>query len=83
MGRLRDLLHVASPSTCNMQQNILDEKRLCNLHQEEELQRLIRLISDYHNFSQEDYEEALEVALSDPVEALTCFTSLARSAKLL
>lgn len=56
---------------------------LCALHQEEELKRLVRLISDYHHFSQEDYEEAMTNALADPVNALTCFTSLARQAGLL
>ena len=53
---------------------------LCTLHREEELKRLVRLVSDYHGFSKEDYEEALTHALSDPVNALTCFTSLAHNA---
>lgn len=56
---------------------------LCSLHQEEELRRLIRLVSEHQGFSQEDYEEALEVALSDPVNALTCFASLARKVDLI
>ncbi len=56
---------------------------LCALHQEAELKRLIRLVSDYHNFTEDSYEEALENALSDPVNALTCFTALARQADLL
>ena len=56
---------------------------LCSLHQEEELRRLIRLVSDHHGFSQEDYEEALDHALSDPVNALTCFASLARKIDLI
>ncbi len=56
---------------------------LCALHQEEELKRLVRLISDHYHFSQEDYEEAMANALADPVNALTCFTSLARQAGLL
>ena len=56
---------------------------LCALHQEEELKRLVRLVSNHHGFSQEDYEEALEVALRDPVNALTCFTSLAHKAELI
>ncbi len=56
---------------------------LCALHQEEELRRLVRLVSDHHGFSQEDYEEALTHALSDPVDALTCFASLAHKADLL
>jgi hypothetical protein len=53
-----------------------------DLHKEE-LKRLVILVSDHHGFSQEDYEEALNHALSDPVNALTCFTSLARKADLL
>jgi len=56
---------------------------LCALHQEEELKRLVRLISDHHHFSQGDYEEAMTHALADPINALTCFTSLARQAGLL
>ena len=52
------------------------------LHQEEKLKRLVRLVSDRHGFSQEDYEEALENALADPVRALTCFTALARQVDL-
>ncbi len=56
---------------------------LCALHQEEELRRLVRLVSDHHGFSQEDYEEALTHALNDPVDALTCFASLAHKADLL
>jgi len=101
MSRLKSLLHVATPSTCNTQQNLLqvcrtvaqhahitqqaaiDSETQCSLHQEEELRRLVRLVSDHHGFSQEDYEEALEVALGDLVNALTCFTSLAYKAELI
>jgi hypothetical protein len=101
MSRLKSLLHVANPSTCNTQQElvqvctsvaqhthstqqtIIDAETRCSLHQEEELKRLVCLVSDYHSFSQKDYEEALKHALSDPVNALTCFTSLARKADLL
>jgi len=95
------LLHVATPSTCNTQQNpmqvcrtvaqhahitqqaAIDSETQCSLHQEEELRRLVRLVSDHHGFSQVDYEEALTHALRDPVNALTCFASLARKADLL
>jgi len=49
-----------------------------DLHKKEELKRLVCLVSNFHGFSQEDYEEALTHALSDPVDALTCFTALAR-----
>lgn len=56
---------------------------LCILNQEEELKRLVCLVSDHHHFSQEDYEEALETALADPVNALICFSFLARQANLL
>jgi len=56
---------------------------LCALHQEEELKRLVRLISDRHHFSQEDYEEAMANALADPVNALTCFADLAHKAGLM
>ena len=56
---------------------------LCALHQEEELRRLVRLVSDHHGFSQEDYEEALRVALNDQGNALICFASLANKTSLL
>ena len=56
---------------------------LCALHQEEELKRLVRLVSNHHGFSQEDYEEALKFALGDQVSALICFASLARQAELI
>ena len=56
---------------------------LCALHREKELKRLVRLVSDHNSFSQEDYEEAWIHALRDPVNALTCFTSLAHKAGLL
>ena len=49
---------------------------------ESELKRLVQLVSSHYGFSQEDYEEALIHALRDPVNALTCFTSLARQAGL-
>jgi hypothetical protein len=101
MSRLKSLLHVANPSTCNTQQKLVqvcktvaqhahitqqaefDVETGCSLHQEEELRRLVRLVSDHHGFSQEDYEEALTHALRDPINALTCFTSLARQAELI
>jgi len=56
---------------------------LCALHREKELKRLVRLVSDYHSLSQENYEEALTHALGDPVDSLTCFASLAHKAGLL
>jgi hypothetical protein len=48
------------------------------LHQVEKLKQLVRLVSDYHNFTKGDYEKALETALSDFDSAMICFTSLAR-----
>jgi len=72
MSRLKSLLHVATPSTCNTQQNLMqvcrtvaqhahtaqqaeiDIETRCSLHQEEELRRLVRLVSNYHGFSQEE-----------------------------
>ena len=95
------MLHVATPSTCNTQQNpmqvcttvaqhehstqqvSIDAETRCSLHREEELRRLVRLVSEYQSFSQEDYEEALTHALRDPISALTCFTALVRKADLL
>ena len=101
MSRLKSLLHVATPSTCNTQQNpmqvcrtvaqhthstqqaIIDAETRCALHQEEELRRLVRLVSDHHGFSQEDYEEALKFALGDQVSAIICYTELANKAELI
>ena len=65
------------------QQAAIDVETRCSLHREAELKRLVRLVSDHHGFSQEDYEEALTHALRDPVDALTCFASLAHKAGLL
>ena len=92
------MLHVATPSTCNTQQNpvqvctsvaqhthstqqaIIDTEPLCSLYQEEELRRLVRLVSDHHGFNKENYEEALETALADFDSAMICYTSLAKKA---
>jgi len=76
MSRLKSLLHVATPSTCNTQQVVINAETRCTLHQNEELKRLVCLVSDHHGFSEEDYEEALTHAMADPVNALNCFTSL-------
>ena len=75
----------AKELTDELKQTIKQSKPeiLCALHQEKELRRLVRLVSDYHNFTEDSYEEALENALADPVNALTCFTALARQADLL
>jgi len=54
-----------------------------DLHKEEELKRLVLLVSEHHSFSQENYEEALTHALHDPISALICFAALARKAGLL
>lgn len=101
MSRLKRLLHVATPSTCNTQQNSMhmcrsvaqhmhstqqtgiDNKTQCAFHQEEELRRLVQLVSDHHNFTREDYEEALETALADFDSAMICYTSLAYRADLI
>jgi len=42
-----------------------------DLHKEE-LRQPVFLVSNYHGFSQEDYEEAMALALADPVDALIC-----------
>ena len=69
MSRLKRLLHVAIPSTCNTQQKLMqvcrpvaqhahntqqamiDVETRSSLHQEEELRRLVQLVSDHHDFS--------------------------------
>jgi predicted nucleic acid-binding protein len=52
-----------------------------DLHKEE-FRRPVLLVSNYHGFSQEGNEEALALALADPVDALICYTSLARQVGL-
>jgi len=69
--------------THSAQQAAIDVETRCSLHREAELKRLVRLVSDYHGFSQEEYEEALTHALHDPISALTCYTSLAGKTGLL
>ncbi len=71
--------------TDELKQTIKQSKAeiLCALHQEEELKRLVRLVADFHGFSQEDHEEAMTNALADPVNALTCFADLAHKAGLM
>jgi len=64
-------------------ENILVTSTAALPEHEMELKRLVHLISDHHGFSHADYEEALEVALGDQVNALTCFTSLAHKAELI
>ena len=84
-GNSRLQVSPAKRLTNELKQTIRQSKVeiLCTLHREDELKRLVRLVSDHHGFSQEDYEEALEVALGDPVNALTCFASLAHKAGLI
>jgi len=40
-------------------------------------------VSKHYGFTEEEHTEALEVALGDQVNALTCFSALARQADLL
>jgi len=56
---------------------------LCALHREEKLKHLVQLVSAQNGFSQEDYEEALNRALADAVNALTCFAALAHQSGVL
>ena len=51
---------------------------LCVLHREDELKRLVLLVSKRCGFSEEDYEEALHHALNNPVNAIVCFMELER-----
>ncbi len=83
-GNSRLQVSPAKRLTNELKQTIRQSKVeiLCALHQEEELKRQVRLVADFHGFRQEDYEEALENALADPVRALTCFTALARQVDL-
>ena len=63
--------------------NILITNTTAPPEHEIKLKRLVRLVSDHHNFTKENYEEALETALADFDSAMICFTSLARKAGLL
>ena len=75
----------AESLTDELKQSIQDSKAeiLCVLHREDELRRLVLLVSEHHGFKQEDYDEAIRHALEDQVLALTCFTALARQAGLI
>lgn len=75
----------ANNLTNEIKQNIKKSKAeiLCALHRETELIRLISLVAEYNNFDRENYEEAVKHAIADPINALTCFSSLARRAGLL
>lgn len=44
----------------------------------DELTRLVRLCGERYQFTGDEHAEALEVALADPVAALTCFRAIAR-----
>ena len=84
-GNSRLQVSPAKRLTNELKQTIRQSKVeiLCALHQEEELRRLVRLVSEHHGFSQEDYEEALKFALGDQVSALICYTELANKAELI
>ena len=56
---------------------------LCALHREEELTRLVNLVSNYYGFTKERHTDVLMAALSDQVNAITIFASLADRAGLL
>ena len=72
--------YVSKDTGVNTNKNIT---AICTAHREKELIRLITLVAEYHDFDKESYDEAVEVALTDPVNSLTCFSSLAREAGLL
>ena len=42
-----------------------------------ELPRLVRLCGEHYGFTEAELSEALAAALADPVDALTCFRSIA------
>ena len=75
----------AESLTDELKQSIQDSKAeiLCVLHRENELRRLVLLVSEHHGFNRKDYDEAIRHALEDQVLALTCFTALARQAGLI
>ena len=79
------LIAPAQSLTDSIKQSIRENKTeiLCVLHREDELRRLVLLVSEHHGFKQEDYDEAIRHALEDQVLALTCFTALARQTGLI
>ena len=44
----------------------------------QELAQLIQLCGERYHFTEAEHVEALQVALADPVAALTCFRAIAR-----
>lgn len=44
-----------------------------------ELARLVRLCGEHYAFTDDEHESALQIALADPVSALTCFRAMART----
>ena len=47
-----------------------------------ELRRLIDQVADYNDFTPEDRQEALEIALGDAVSALECFRALSKGTSM-
>jgi hypothetical protein len=45
--------------------------------EEAELRHLVSLVATFHAFTVKEREEALEIALSDPAQALRCYRALA------
>ena len=74
------LIAPAQSLTNSIKQAIRENKTeiLCVLYREDELRRLVLLVCEHYKFSQEDYTEALELALGDQVNAVVCLTTLAR-----
>jgi hypothetical protein len=70
----------AQKLTAELKQSISKCKTdiLCSIRQEDELKRLVLLVSKRCGFSKEDYEEALHHALNNPVNAIACFMELER-----
>ena len=70
------VLHVAPPRECN---SATSSTRLRSL---EELTALVNAVADHWQFTQEEREEALQAALNDLENALTCYRDIAAKARL-
>lgn len=49
-------------------------------HERAELISLVRFIADFHDFTEEDHDEALSIALADFDNAMVCFRALKQDA---
>lgn len=84
MSRLKRLLHVATPSTCNTQQNSVQACKGVAQHMHTtqqahaELRNLVLEVMKLVVEPPADWQGYIDAALADPDDAMTCYTSLKR-----